>query len=41
VLTLVVALLIMLAVVWSSLQWAVRAERRRDLRGEGRAGDHR
>ena len=39
-LTLAIAVAIMLAVVTTSVQWAVRAERRRDLREDGNAGHH-
>ena len=35
-----VAVIIMLAVVGGSVQWAVRAQRRRDLQEEGHARDH-
>ena len=38
--TLTVSVLIMLAVVGGSVQWAVRAERRRNLGGDGHARDH-
>ena len=40
-LSLIVAVLIMLAVVGGSVQWAVRAQRRRDILEEGHARDHR
>lgn len=40
-LTLAVSLLIMLAVVGGAVQWAVRAERRRNPVKEGHARDHR
>jgi hypothetical protein len=36
-----VSLLLMFAVVGASVRWAVRAERRRNLREEGHAGHHR
>jgi hypothetical protein len=36
-----VAVIIMLAVVGGSVQWAVRAQRRRELLEEGHARDHR
>ncbi len=39
-LTLAIALAIMLAVVGGSVQWAVRAERRRNLREDGHARHH-
>ena len=39
-LTFAIALAIMLAVVGGSVQWAVRAERRRNLREEGHARHH-
>ena len=39
-LSLVVAIVIMLAVVGGSVQWAVRAERRRNPREEGHARHH-
>jgi hypothetical protein len=39
-LTLAIALAIMLAVVGGSVQWAVRAERRRNLGEDGNARDH-
>ena len=39
-LSLIVAVLIMLAVVGGSVQWAVRAERRRNLGEDGNAGNH-
>jgi hypothetical protein len=39
-LTLAIAVCLMLAVVGGSMQWAVRAERRRDLREDGHAGHH-
>ena len=35
-----VAVIIMLAVVGGSVQWAVRAQRRRDLQEEGHARHH-
>ena len=35
-----IALAIMLAVVGASVQWAVRAERRRNLGEDGNARDH-
>jgi hypothetical protein len=35
-----IAVAIMLAVVGASVQWAVRAERRRNLREDGNARDH-
>ena len=35
-----IALAIMFAVVGASVQWAVRAERRHDLREDGNARDH-
>ena len=38
--TLTVSVLIMLAVVGGSVQWAVRAERRRNPREEGHARHH-
>jgi hypothetical protein len=41
VLDLIVSLVIMLAVVGGSVQWAVRAQRRRDTLEEGHARDHR
>ena len=37
----VLSLLIMVAVVGASVRWAVREERRRNLREEGHAGHHR
>ena len=40
-LTLAIALAIMLTVVGGSVQWAVRAQRRRDILEEGHARDHR
>jgi len=40
-LSLIVAVLIMLAVVGGSVPWAVRAQRRRDILEEGHARDHR
>ena len=40
-LSLIVALAIMFAVVGGSVQWAVRAERRRNPVEEGHARDHR
>jgi hypothetical protein len=39
-LTLLIAVAIMLAVVGGSVQWAVRAQRRRDIREEGHARHH-
>lgn len=39
-LTFAVSLVIMLAVVGGSVQWAVRAERRRDVGKEPYASDH-
>jgi hypothetical protein len=39
-LTFAIALAIMLAVVGASVQWAVRAERRRNLREDGHARHH-
>ena len=39
-LTFAIALAIMLAVVGASVQWAVRAERRRDLEEDGHARHH-
>ncbi len=39
-LSFLIALAIMLAVVGASVQWAVRAERRRDLREDGHARHH-
>jgi hypothetical protein len=39
-LTFAISVLIMLAVVGASVQWAVRAERRRDLEREADARDH-
>jgi hypothetical protein len=39
-LTFAIALAIMLAVVGGSVQWAVRAERRRNLEEDGHARDH-
>ena len=35
-----IALAIMLAVVGASVQWAVRAQRRRDIREDGHARHH-
>jgi hypothetical protein len=35
-----ISVAIMLAVVGASVQWAVRAERRRNLREDGNARDH-
>ena len=35
-----ISVAIMIAVVWASVQWAVRAERRRNHREEGHAGHH-
>ena len=37
----VISLVLMIAVVWASARWAVREERRRNLREEGHAGHHR
>jgi nitrogen fixation-related uncharacterized protein len=39
-LTLIVSVAILIAVVGASAQWAVRTERRRDIREEGHAGHH-
>ena len=39
-LTFAISVAIMLAVVGGSVQWAVRAERRRNPREEGHARDH-
>jgi hypothetical protein len=39
-LTFAISVAIMLAVVGGSVQWAVRAERRRELREDGDAGHH-
>ena len=39
-LTFAISVLIMLAVVGGSVQWAVRAERRRKLQEGGDAGNH-
>ena len=39
-LELAISLAIMLAVVGGSVQWAVRAQRRRNPREEGHAGHH-
>jgi putative effector of murein hydrolase LrgA (UPF0299 family) len=39
-LSLIVSLAILFAVVGASVQWAVRAERRRKIREEGHAGHH-
>jgi hypothetical protein len=39
-LTFAISVAIMLAVVGASVQWAVRAERRRDLGEDGNARDH-
>ena len=39
-LTFAISLSIMLAVVGGSVQWAVRQERRRNLREDGHARDH-
>jgi hypothetical protein len=36
-----ISVLIMVAVVGASVRWAVREERRRNLREEGHAGHHR
>jgi putative effector of murein hydrolase LrgA (UPF0299 family) len=41
VLSLIVSLVLMLAVVGGSVQWAVRAQRRRNPVEEGHARDHR
>jgi hypothetical protein len=38
--TFAISLAIMLAVVGGSVQWAVRAERRRNLGEDGHARDH-
>ena len=38
--TLIVSIAIMLAVVGGSVQWAVRAERRRELQEDGDARHH-
>jgi hypothetical protein len=38
---LLISLLIMVAVVGASVRWAVREERRRNLKEEGHAGHHR
>jgi hypothetical protein len=35
-----IAVIIMLAVVGGSVQWAVRAQRRRDIQEEGHARHH-
>jgi hypothetical protein len=35
-----IALCLMLAVVWASMQWAVRAQRRRNPGEEGHARHH-
>lgn len=40
VVTLVVSVILMLAVVGASVQWAVRAERRRERTEDPHAGDH-
>jgi hypothetical protein len=39
-LTFAISLAVMLVVVAGAVQWAVRAERRRVLEGEGHARDH-
>ncbi|MEA2180367.1 MAG: hypothetical protein QOG77_3664 [Solirubrobacteraceae bacterium] len=39
-LSLAIAVVVMLAVVGGAVKWAVRAERRRVLGGEGHARDH-
>jgi hypothetical protein len=39
-LTFAIALVIMLAVIGASVQWAVRAQRRRDLGEDGNARHH-
>jgi len=39
-LSFLIAVAIMLAVVGASVQWAVRTERRRNLREDGNARDH-
>jgi hypothetical protein len=39
-LTFAIALAIMFSVVGAAVQWAVRAERRRDLREDGHARHH-
>jgi hypothetical protein len=39
-LTFAISVAIMLAVVGTSVRWAVRAERRRDLGEDGNARDH-
>ena len=39
-LTLAISLCLMLAVLGASVQWAVRAERRRNLREDGDARHH-
>jgi hypothetical protein len=39
-LTFAISVAIMLTVVGASVQWAVRAERRRDLGEDGNARDH-
>jgi hypothetical protein len=39
-LTFAISVAIMLAVVGASVQWAVRAERRRNLGEDGHARDH-
>jgi hypothetical protein len=39
-LTLAISLCLMLAVVGGSVQWAVRKQRRRDLKEEARARHH-
>ena len=39
-LTLAISLAILVVVIGGAVQWAVRAERRRDLRRGGHAGHH-
>ena len=39
--TFAISLMVMLAVVGASVRWAVREERRRNVREEGHAGHHR
>ena len=39
-LTFAIALLLMFAVVGAAAQWAVRAERRREMREDGHGGHH-
>jgi hypothetical protein len=39
-LSLIVSVAILIAVLTASAQWAVRTERRRNLRKEGHARDH-